>query len=91
MKKYLIALIIFPLFALAHGGDDHGAEKKATIASAKYFSSSAISEKYELLLKYGEIEPGVKATYKLFISNYVTNQPIDSAQLVISVNEKKRY
>lgn len=85
MKKYFLIFLLLPFIVIAHGGDDHAEGKKTTMAGTKYFSSSAISEKYELLLKYAEIEPGTKATYKLFISNYKTNHPIDSAKLNISV------
>jgi cobalt-zinc-cadmium efflux system membrane fusion protein len=85
MKKHFLILLLFPFIVYAHGGDDHAGEKQSSVTSNKYFSSIAVSEKYELLLKYSEIEPNEKGKYKLFISNYTTNQPIDSAKLLITV------
>src|SRR5687768_9760955 len=46
----LTAYLLLPSSVFAHEGEDHGAEKKATTAAMKYFSSEAISEKYEVLV-----------------------------------------
>jgi cobalt-zinc-cadmium efflux system membrane fusion protein len=76
----------------ASGGDDHthAGEKPVAEANGKtYFSSEAISDKYELFLKYQPIEPGVEATLWLFISDYKTNSPLDSAVLKITSKEDK--
>jgi len=77
--------------AKASGGDDHThASEKTNEANAKqYFSSEAISDKYELFLKYQPIEPGEEVTLWLFISDYKTNEPLDSASLKISSKEDK--
>ena len=88
MIRKIIFLLLFPLLVFAHGGEDHGEGKKATLAlSSKYFSSEVSSDKYELLLKYETIEPGKEGKLKLFISDYKTNQPIDSnVQLALSIS-----
>ena len=49
------------------------------------FRSEAFSDKYELLVKYKPIIPGKEAILKLFISEYNTNKPLDSASLQITV------
>lgn len=86
MKKIIFfILLVFPVLAFAHGGEDHADPKKATASPVGYFSSEAFSDKYELLIKYGHIEPGTEATLKLFLSDYNTNIPVDSATLQISV------
>ncbi len=76
----------------ASGGDDHthaGEKPVAEVNGKTYFSSEAISDKYELFLKYQPIEPGEEATLWLFISEYKTNKPLDSAILKITSKEDK--
>ncbi len=88
MKRIIIQfLFCLPMMAFAHGGEDHGDAKKTTAAgSLNYFSAEAISDKYEMLLKYNPITPGKEATLKLFISEYNTNKPLDSATLQVTVS-----
>ncbi|HET9057366.1 MAG TPA: efflux RND transporter periplasmic adaptor subunit [Chitinophagaceae bacterium] len=87
MKKIVIQFLMwFPLMSFAHGGDDHGDTKKAEAAGKlTYFSSEAVSEKYELLVKYNTITPGENAALKLFVSEYNTNRPVDSATIMVTV------
>ncbi len=86
MKRIIILwLLLVPAIAVAHDGEDHGDAKKAT-ASGSYFSSEAFSDKYEILLKYNPITPGKEATVRLFISEYNTNKPLDSATLKVTVS-----
>jgi len=76
----------------ASGGDDHthaGGKSGAEANGENYFTSEAISDKYELFLKYQPIEPGEEATLWLFISDYKTNRPLDSALLKITSKEDK--
>ena len=82
----IVLLLILPSLSIAHDGEDHSNTKKAATTSASYFSSEAISDKYELLLKYATILPGKESTLRLFISNYNTNQPIDSSEIQLSVS-----
>lgn len=87
MKRILTQILIsLPLLSFAHEGEVHPGEKKAaTTGAVTYFSSEAFSDKYELLVKYNPIIPGKESVLKLFISDYNTNQPLDSAALQITV------
>ena len=80
-----ILLMLFPLLIFAHGGEDHAVAKKGTAAAA-YFSSEAASGLYELLVKYAPLQPGKESILKLFISEYNSNLPVDSALLHIAVS-----
>lgn len=90
--------IVFFLIAncamlFASGGDDHthGDEKPtATGQQQKYFSSEAVSDKYELLLRYEPIHIGEPAHLTLFVSEYATNKPIDKAELKIIAQEDSK-
>jgi len=90
----LIALFLLLIancqLLIASGGDDHthGDEKPTANAQAqKYFSSEAVSDKYELLLRYEPIHIGEPAHLTLFVSEYATNKPIDKAELKITAQE----
>lgn len=68
----------------AHGGEDHGDKKPATTSlSAKYYAAEAVSDKYEILVKYASLAAGKPAGMTLFLSNALTNLPISGAQLKI--------
>ena len=85
MKQLLIILLCIPVLAIAHGDEDHGDAKKATVSAISYFSSEAVSDKYELLVKYGPLTPGKEAVLKLFVSEFNSNKPLDSAALSVTV------
>ncbi len=87
MKRIFFQILVWlPLLSFAHEGEVHPGEKKAAATgTATYFSSEAFSDKYELLVKYNPIVPGKEAILKLFISDYNTNQPLDSASLQVTV------
>jgi membrane fusion protein, heavy metal efflux system len=87
MKRLIIQFLLglLPVLAFAHGGEDHGDAKKASVSPASYFSSEAASEIYEVLLKYSPIVPGKETSLRLYLSEYNSNIPIDSAKLEITV------
>lgn len=86
MIKKILFLILLPFSVLAHEGEDHGEEKKALTGGISYFSSEASSDKYELLIKYQTIPVGKPGTFKLFITDYATNKPVDPDKLNVSVS-----
>ena len=87
MIKRLFYLLLFaPLLVNAHGGEDHGDAKTATAKTATYFSSEATSDLYELLVKYQPLNPGKEALVKLYVSNFSSNVPIDTASIQITVS-----
>ncbi len=87
MIKQLFFLLLFsPLFALAHGGEDHGEAKTSATKSVTYFSSEASSALYEILAKYSPLKPGEASIIKLYISNFNSNLPLDSAAIQVTVS-----
>lgn len=98
MKNIIKAVFIFSLLgvlspAFGGGGDDHShGDKKETAATGKsYFSAEASSGKYEMLIRYGEIIPKKDTHFDLFVSNYLTNIPADSLQLIITSPQLKNH
>jgi len=87
MIKRLFYLLLFaPLLVKAHDGEDHGDAKTASAKTATYFSSEATSDLYELLVKYQPLKPGKEAVIKLYVSNFSSNVPLDSASIQITVS-----
>ena len=86
IKKLCFLLLFMPLFALAHEGEEHGDAKASAAKSVTYFSREASSDLYELFVKYQPIKPGEASIIKLFISNFNSNLPVDSASLQVSVS-----
>ena len=87
MKKLLLFLLLGLLragAASAHGGEDHGAPKASTPAGATSFSVAALSEQFEVLLRYEPLEGGKPADLRLFLSDYATNAPIKGAKLTLT-------
>src|SRR5687768_11802727 len=87
MKRFIIttALTYLSLFSFAHEGEDHGNTKKAVSGAMKYFSSEALSDKYEVLIKSGELLAANESILPLFLSDARTNRAVDSANIVINV------
>ena len=87
MKQLLILLLSLLLSGAAHAheGEDHGDGPKAgTAAGATSFSVAALSEQFEVLLRYEPLEGGQPADLRLFLSDYATNAPIKGAKLTLT-------
>jgi hypothetical protein len=90
MKNLLLLLLALLLAtgARAHGGEDHGdAAKPSAGAVATTFSVAALSESFELLLRFEPLTKGKDADLRLFISDYATNAPIKGAKLTVTCPE----
>ncbi len=91
MKNVLLLFCLLGLAvpaARAHGGEDHGDEAKASTGPVPTtFSVAALSEKFELLLRYEPLEAGQAAHLRLFVSDYATNAPVPGATLTLTTPE----
>lgn len=87
MKKIIIAVLILISYipAFAHEGEDHGAKKAQVNTGARYFSSEVLSDKYEVLVKYEELEANKESLLQLYLANATTNRAIDSATVTVRV------
>ena len=70
--------------ATAHNGEDHDAPKTTAAPGATYFTTSAESDNFELVLRYTPLRAGQPATLRLFVSDFVTNVPIAGATLTLT-------
>ncbi len=84
MKKQLLTALIFFFAApsiFAHGDEVPTAGKSAATG---YFSIENVSDKYELLLKYGHLHPGEPAELILYVSDVNTNRPVREVEISIT-------
>ena len=90
MKNFLLLMLALLLAtgARAHGGEDHDdAAKPSAGTVATTFSVAALSESFELLLRFEPLTKGKDADMRLFISDYATNAPVKGAKLTITCPE----
>jgi hypothetical protein len=90
MKNLLLLLLALLLAtgARAHGGEDHGdAAKPSAGPVATTFSVAALSETFELLLRFEPLTKGKDADMRLFVSDYATNAPIKGAKVTVNCPE----
>lgn len=96
MKKIalLLLLAISNQFVFAHGGEDHGEKKKETNKPGRtYFTVNSVSDVFEMVLRYEPIDKEHPTQMKLFVSDFTTNKPIDSANIEITSpdNDKLKF
>lgn len=81
----LVLSLLLAGTAHAHGGEDHGEGGAAAApAGATSFSVAALSEQFEVLLRYEPLEGGQPADLRLFLSDYATNAPIRGAKITLT-------
>ncbi|MCC6461607.1 MAG: hypothetical protein IT260_14125, partial [Saprospiraceae bacterium] len=84
MKRRLVFLffsLLCGLRAFAHGDE---VATHSPSSAARYFSVENVSDKYELLLKYGYLRPGQPAELTLFVSDINTNRPVSGLDITVS-------
>ena len=79
----LLGVIALRGSAAAHGGEDHGDAAPAPAAtpgaSSNMLTTYAVTEVFELLLKYPPPAVGGDATLRFFLSDYATNRALDGS------------
>lgn len=82
-------LILSPFFvvpALAHGGEDHGESKIATVSNSQgVVTQTTKVGDLEVLLKYASLEPDTPMSGRLFVTRFATNEPISDAAPTIEI------
>ena len=96
MKKIalLLLLAIGNQFVFAHGGEDHGEKKKEPNKPGRtYFTVNSVSDVFEMVLRYEPIDKEHPTQMKLFVSDFLTNKPLDSAKIEITSpdNDKLKF
>ena len=82
----LFLSIIFVTQAFAHGGEDHGDSKSATVTTDKgTVTHTAKVGDLEILLKHAAFEPDTTNIARLFVTRFATNEPLGNASPTIQI------
>jgi hypothetical protein len=85
VKKYLVIIVflLFPIFALAHGGDDHEhTEDYIPVAQSGKLNTKLAKTSYtEILVKYPTPVSGIEIPLRAFLTDINNNNPIENAKL----------
>lgn len=90
MKLTRLVLLAVTLLAMssegvfAHEGEEHGDTTKVKMEEG-VFILSAVTENFEVVLKYPPTEPGKELKLLIYISDYATNKPIKDAEIVVEL------
>lgn len=74
----------------AHGGEDHGEKKPEKVTGKSYFTVNSVSDVFEMVLRYQPIETGHGTAMTLFVSDFETNIPVDSAKIEITCPDDEK-
>ena len=85
----LVLLAVTPLAMssqglFAHEGEEHGDTTKVKIEEGM-FVLSAVTENFEVVLKYPPTEPGKELSILIYLSDYATNRPIKDAEIELEI------
>ena len=83
----VLLLVLLALSTRAHNGEDHGPAPATTVPGGRYFTTSAASANFELVLRYEPLRAGEPATLRLFVADFATNVPIHGATLTLTTTE----
>ena len=79
----LCLLAVMPM--QAHEGEDHGHSTAPAPATGVAWSTVfTVSKQFEVVLRYFPFDAGEETTMKLFISDFETNIPVDSATIEVT-------
>lgn len=70
----------------AHGGEDHGGGKAATVSTEKgTMTHTAKVGELEVLLKHAPFEPDAAGAARLFVTKFATNEPLTDVAPAIEI------
>ncbi len=89
----IIALVLSVLMsgvnAFAHGGEDHGDEKKAPVVSNGAGTVIRVARvgDLEVTFKHPPIEPDKGTTARVFVTRFDSNEPVDNARIFVILGD----
>ncbi|MDQ3071674.1 MAG: hypothetical protein M3Q97_00220 [Bacteroidota bacterium] len=83
----MFMLLLASFAAAGHEGEDHSKEKLPVNTPGSYFVSWAQSGKFELVAHYAPIKADETSQFTLYLSDFITNAPIEKAGIILSLVE----
>lgn len=93
IEKWAVLILIVlalavPPVSLAHGDEDHGDKKKAVAAGLGMIARTARVGDYEVMVKHRVLEPLHEHVARVFITRYLTNEPVKDALVTLVMAAK---
>ncbi len=70
---------------LAHGGEDHGDQKPATVSQGtNMIVHVARAGDYEIVIKHAPVEPDKEMVARVFVTRFATNEPVTGMKPIVT-------
>lgn len=74
---------------LAHGDEDHGDSKPATVSTGGAAEVRSVRIKdFEITLKNAPLAPDTESSARLFVTKFATNEPVQNAKITLTVERE---
>ena len=82
----IVALFFSPASVFAHGGEDHGDQKPATISKGtNMIVHIGRAGDYEVVIKHAPVDPDKEVVARVFVNRFATNEPVAGAKTIVSL------
>ncbi len=74
---------------LAHGGEDHGDQKPATVSQGtNMIVHVARAGDYEIVIKHAPVEPDKEMVARVFVTRFASNEPVTSIKPIVMLTSE---
>ena len=85
----MLALIVTGATVFAHGGEDHGEKKPATVTpGTNMIVHVARAGDFEVVIKHGPVEPDREMVARVFVSRFANNEPVSGAKAIVTLTSE---
>ncbi len=82
----MAAMLFSPATGFAHGGEDHGDQKPATVSKGtNMIVHVGRAGDYEVVIKHAPVEPDKEMSARVFVSRFANNEPVSDAKAMITL------
>jgi len=82
----IATLNLSPATVFAHGGEEHGEKKPATVTpGANMIVHVARAGDFEVVIKHAPVEPDKEMVARVFVNRFATNEPVSGAKAIVTL------
>lgn len=86
MLVVLGGLLMNGATVFAHGGEDHGDKKPATVSQGtNMIVHVARAGDYEVVIKHAPVEPAKEMVARVFVTRFANNEPVTSIKPIVTL------
>ena len=89
MLLVFAAMLTSGTTVFAHGGEDHGDKKPATVSQGtNMIVHVARAGDYEVVIKHAPVEPDKEMVARVFVTRFATNEPVTSIKPIVTLTSE---